>query len=126
MTRMLLLAALALALPSAAMADIGPKPTIAFNLKAGPDVRIAEGVLFECDNARCATRTPLQRLGPQGFGCKARACSGQAYGFSEYVELQLTFADGRRLTSPPIAKTDFDESFDVAIRDGRLKVTPAR
>jgi hypothetical protein len=125
MIRTLALAAIALALPAMAMADIGPKPTITLHLKAAPGVRITEGELLECEDAHCAAPTPLQRLGPQGFGCRADSCSGQAYGFSEYEQVALTLADGRHLTSAPFVKTQFNQTFDMKIRHGRLRVTPA-
>lgn len=112
-------------LPGVALADLSPKPAIDFSLRAAPEAAIAEGVLLECESAKCAKPRPMGQFGPQTFGCGSKSCSGRAYGFPAYLELSLTFADGRHLVSTPFAKSRFNEKFDVMVADGRLKVTPA-
>jgi hypothetical protein len=126
MLKSLTLAALAIAVPTAVCADIGPKPTIAFRFSDGAGVQIADGQLLECDDARCAAPKPMPQMGPQTFSCEPTSCSGRAYGFPHYLELALTLSDGRRLTSAPFAKTRFDQTFTVTVRRGALRVAPAR
>jgi hypothetical protein len=118
-------AALAALAASAAWADTGPKPTIAIAFMPDkPGVAIAHGELLECADKRCAAPHELQKLGPQRFGCQPLACSGLAYGFSDWQVLQLTLTDGRAGRSFPFARGGFDSHYTARIVGGFLKVAP--
>ncbi len=110
---------------TAAVADTGPKPTIGIAFTPDrPGVAIKAGELLECQDRRCATSHPLQRLGPQGFACQALACTGRAYGFSDWQALKLTLTDGRVLKSAPFGQAGFDSRYKARIVGGALKVAP--
>src|SRR5689334_11654405 len=112
MLRSAALGALISMMAASALADIGPKPTIAITLAPDrPHVAIRQGELLECDDRRCAAPRPLRRLGPQHFDCQALACSGLAYGFADWLVLRLTLTDGRRLRSAPFAHEGFDARY---------------
>ncbi len=110
---------------TAAWADMGPKPTIAIAFtpdKAG--VGIAHGELLQCADPKCAASHPLQRMGPQNFGCELLSCSGRAYGFATWQSLELTLTDGRKLRSAPFSGGGFNAQYKARIVGGALKVAP--
>lgn len=114
-----------LGLAGAALADIGPKPTMSFAFafdRAG--VTISKGMLYQCDNADCSDAEPLRQLGPQGFRCEAQSCSAMAYGFAHFSRLQITLSDGRTLTSNIFTGHAFNAAFRVVVSAAGLNVQP--
>ena len=110
-------------------ADLGPKPTIHFNVKGitqqptDTGLRITEGTLMLCEAADCSDAAPLQQVGPQHFGCSANACSGMAYGFSPYMRLDLTLSDGSTRKSNVFEKKAFDAQFNTIVTTKELRVS---
>jgi len=124
----LLIILLALGLPlSRARADIGPKPTVKFTFKqefSGSLVTITSGTLLQCDLPDCSDAHPLPgNMGPQHFSCEALACSGLAYGFTDYGKLEITFSDGKTRQSNIFAIKSFNSSYNVTIQENDLVVT---
>ncbi len=123
----LLVSLLAALLPlGAALADVGPKPTIAFYFQPaapGDPLTITSGVLLQCQTADCQDAAPLPGpLGPQHFSCEALACDGLSYGFSDYGQLEITFSDGSVRKSNVFAIKHFNSVYDVTINPGSLLV----
>jgi hypothetical protein len=112
--------------PGAALADIGPKPTMTFAFTLGrPGLTITSGVLLMCQNANCADAQPLKALGPQGFACDAHGCAARAYGFAPFARLKIRLSDGRTLSSNIFSSRDFDARFKVVVGPRALDVQPA-
>jgi hypothetical protein len=117
---------LGLAGAQAALADIGPKPTMAFAFSfAKKRLTVAKGSLLMCEDARCSLANPLERLGPQGLTCEARACSATAYGFARFARLEVTLSNGRTLRSNVFTSAN-DGAFRVLVGAARLVVQPQR
>jgi hypothetical protein len=106
-------------------ADTGPKPSMDFGFKqefSGPLVIITSGILYECEQFECQDAAPLRQMGPQGFSCTATNCSAMAYGFSTYHRLAITFSDGKTRQSNVFKTTQFQETYQVTIRQDDLLV----
>jgi len=118
---------MALLAPQKVSADVGPKPTMAFQVMQafpGSAVTILSGSLDQCERSDCQDATPLARLGPQGFSCEVSACHALAYGFSTYNRISIQFSDGKTRQSN-IFKTDqFQSVYKVTIRKDDLLVEP--
>jgi hypothetical protein len=113
----------ALALGDAAVADTGPKPTMAFAFSFDkPGLTIAGGVLLQCAKADCSDGQPLRQLGPQAFGCEPTACAARSYGFADFSQLQITFSDGRSLKSNVFKDGGMNARYDVRVEPADLKV----
>lgn len=109
--------------PGAVLADIGPKPSMDFNLIyeiSGPVVLI-DGRQFECEDERCLQSHPLERLGPQGFYGGQDRCSSMAYRYTPYHKLVLNFSDRTRESNVFKARS-FHARFDVSVTDTELVV----
>jgi hypothetical protein len=109
----------------AVSADVGPKPSMDFGFKqefSGPSVTITSGVMYECEQSDCQDAKPLQRLGPQGFSCADFHCSAMAYGFSPYHRIEITFSDGKTRRSNIFKTTQFQATYQVAVRQDDLLV----
>jgi hypothetical protein len=118
-------AALALTAAGSGVADIGPKPTMSFDVAFDrPGLTIASGSLLMCSEATCADAAPLKRLGPQGFDCDATSCFARAYGFAAFGRLVITLSDGRTLKSNVFARAGFDARYRAVVRAGALSVHP--
>ena len=101
-----------------AVADTGPKPTMDFEFVqgfAGDPVRIASGILYECQQTDCSDAQPLQQLGPQGFSCDPTSCHALAYGFSPYHRLEIQFSDGKTRRSNIFQTVGFSSSYKVTV-----------
>lgn len=100
-------------------ADIGPKPTIKFVFLD----EFQNVVLMLCDEADCSDAHPLERLGPQHFGCFTdKECSALAYGFAPYLQLVVTDLSGTTLKSAPFRKDAFEAHFTVTVDSGEVIV----
>lgn len=119
----------ALPLASAAGADIGPKPTMAFEFVYTddlPNLLVMDGILLECEDSACVQAKPLEELGPQSFNCYGASCHATAYGFSEYHQLRLTFSDGITRESNIFTKNAFEATYKVTVRQNDLLVEEGR
>jgi hypothetical protein len=122
---LLVLSLLAFLPARAALADIGPKPTMDFQFKqemtGEPPLTITSGILFECDQPDCSDAAPLEEAGPQRFTCEINSCRATAYGFAPYHRIELEFSDGKTRQSNVFETAGFDSKYMVTIRpDGLL------
>jgi hypothetical protein len=109
----------------AAMADIGPKPTMDFKFTqefSGDKVTITGGTLFECEKSDCSDGKPLLRAGPQNFHCEEYSCHALAYGFSMYHRLEIEFSDGKTRQSNVFKTGAFHGNYLVTVRQKDLMV----
>jgi hypothetical protein len=80
-------------------ADLGPKPKIELIFDSQndflPSSKNDESFLILCETKDCVKPRRLERMGPQHFSChyltekKIVVCDGLAYGFSEYLQLEI-------------------------------------
>jgi hypothetical protein len=120
------LASSALGCPDIANADLGPKPTASFSITVDNGAHMTRGILLMCEKEDCSDAAPLEQVGPQHFGCSGARCDALAYGFSPYLQLQLTLSDGRKLISQVFKKEAFDATFIATATGGRLYVEEQR
>jgi len=118
----LLVAAIAPRGADIAQADLGPKPNATFSITVDKGAHMMSGALLMCEKDNCSDATPLETLGPQHFFCLDWKCDALAYGFSPYLQLQLTLSDGRKLTSQIFKKEAFDASFVATVAGDQLRV----
>lgn len=113
-------------LAGAATGDLGPKPTMAFELVQGmkTKVTIVSGVLLQSSKADGSEARPLQKLGPQRFQCEPESCFAMAYGFAEYQRLELKFSDGKTRRSNVFTPGGRSSNFTVTVREQDLLVKP--
>jgi hypothetical protein len=124
-SRLAIAAAAALGGSMPALADIGPKPTMAFTFAADvPGLGIVKGELLQCAKADCSDAQPLRPLGPQHVYCNGLSCNALAYGFSPYGQLRITFSDGRTLTSNVFQPAGFNAKYRVQVSPSQLAVAP--
>ena len=110
---------------SAAMADLGPKPTMDFIFTqefSGDQVTITSGILLKCEQPDCSDGQPLEKLGPQNFSCESYSCYAMAYGFSPYHRLVIQFSDGRTRQSNVFETGAFSGNYSVTVRQDDLLV----
>jgi hypothetical protein len=118
----LTLALIALGCADIAMADVGPKPTASFSIILDNGAHVTSGILLACEKNNCSDAAPLGEFGPQRFLCSESECHALAYGFSPYLQLQLTLSDGRKLTSQVFKKQGFKATFIATATGNRLYV----
>ncbi len=114
---------LLLLLPALVYADIGPKPSMNFNLiyETQQQVSLVGGEQFECETKDCANATPLGKFGPQRLTCQQDRCHSLAYGYSPYQRLFLNFSDKNRESN--VFSTDsFNANFNVQVTENALMV----
>ena len=103
--------------------DIGPKPSMKFNLvyetQGVPE--LIDGQQMECGDAGCLDARPLERLGPQGFDCTQDECNSMAYGYSQYHRLVINFSDQQR-QSNIFKSSAYNAEFNVRVTDTGLVV----
>lgn len=103
-------------------ADVGPKPSMAVTLPDNLPADVVDGILLQCKESDCSDAKPLERLGPQNFGCSTNSCSGMAYGFSNYMQIVLRLKDSSSLVSNVFSKKAFRASFKVEYDGEKLSV----
>ena len=123
MNRCILLMFMALVHMQEVQADIGPKPTVDFLIAENSGLQLIRGELLQCGQADCSDARPLERVGPQRFGCTNEGCFGMAYGFAPYMQLRLAFENGKQLTNPVFQKKAFDARFSVIVTGETIHVT---
>lgn len=103
--------------------DIGPKPSMKFNLvyETQGIPELIDGQQIECDDAGCLDARPLEWLGPQGFDCTQDECNSIAYGYSQYHRLVINFSDQQRQSNIFKSSSYFAE-FNVRVTDTGLVV----
>ena len=118
----------ALGLLATARADVGPKPsqTFEFHVASGAPLTILEGKLLECADVQCQEAEPMREMGPQRFTCEQTSCSSMAYGYPEYMRLEITFSDGSIRRSNVFTMRYFRAQYDVAVQAEGLVVTERR
>jgi hypothetical protein len=104
--------------------DMGPKPSMEFELSfvGGPALEVIDVQLLECADPSCAEAQPLEELGPQGISCNETTCSSLAYDYQEYHQLILEFSDGSRLESNIFQNDSFETHYRVSVRSDDLLV----
>lgn len=121
---MFILAVLAVLLfQDAASADIGPKPSMEFNLiyETTQPIMLIDGQQLQCEDGNCSQPRPLEQLGPQGFYFEQDSCSSMAYSYAPYQKLVLNFSDGTR-ESNVFEAGSYNARFDVRVTDTGLVV----
>lgn len=105
-------------------ADMGPKPSAMFEIKYAiePIPDLTDYALFECKDAACEDAYLLEDLGPQHFDCTQYECSSMAYGYADYLQIELTFSDGMTRTSNIFTKKHFNAEYTVTVRAQDLLV----
>ena len=100
-----------------ASADMGPKPTAEFDFvyQTNEPLAIVEAALIECDTSACLDPRPLEELGPQNFSCELGRCTSMAYGYAEFLYLEITFSDGMTRKSNVFGKEHFDALYEVTV-----------
>ncbi|MFH1590705.1 MAG: hypothetical protein ABIC95_02145 [archaeon] len=123
MWKAFLLFAVLLLFASAVTADLGPKPSMSFNLvyETSYPVELVSGVQHECADESCADMHPLESMGPQDFSCHDSYCSSMAYGYAPYHRLELRFSDKTRW-SEVFPTGQFSADYKVRVTDERLIV----
>ncbi|NPV57012.1 MAG: hypothetical protein HPY76_10145 [Anaerolineae bacterium] len=105
-----------------ARADIGPKPSMTFTFVYEiPEVEVVSGVMLECGQSDCSDGAPLKELGPQHFTCQEGDCDALAYGFADYHQLVIEFADQTRESNIFSAEA-FAAQLDVTVYEDHLEV----
>lgn len=119
-----LISLLALSITLPVSADAGPKPSIKFaieyDIESEPAIEAA--VLYECDNPDCRNAVAMEEMGPQGIHCYEDQCDALAYGFADYLRLELTFADGVTRQSDVFTKNRFIAYYTVTVRETDLAI----
>lgn len=96
-TNFLILFSLAfLLLPLVVSADLGPKPSMEFNLiyETTEPIRLISGQQLQCKNRDCKNAQPLKEISDlQGFWCGQNSCSSSAYVYTPYQKLRIEFSD---------------------------------
>ena len=125
-------------------ADMGPKPTMGFDLiyENSTPISLVGGAQIECMDETCTDGgAVLQRNGPQVFGCDSwwsdlevdyqpfvpANCYSLAYGYAPYHKLILNFSDNKTRESNIFSTNAFNSKFEVTITDDSLivkEVTP--
>jgi hypothetical protein len=113
-----------------ARADLGPKPTEDFRIVGAGGLSLREPAsLLLCEQPDCSDAKPLGQVGPQHFSCGADSCGAQAYGFSPFQRLSLTFSDGKVSESGVFQESRALEAvYEVSLEGEGLsvrEVTPA-
>ena len=107
-------------------ADMGPKPTMTFDLvyETAEPLDVVEIELFLCEDADCTAGRLLEKeLGPQNINCpEPGLCQSMAYGYAEYHRLMITFSDGVTRESNIFEKARFDATYKVIVQDDGLLV----
>ncbi|MCP4140541.1 MAG: hypothetical protein GY755_09670 [Chloroflexi bacterium] len=124
---LLLTLALLLIPATIAHADTGPKPEMEFTFvdeNGEPStLSIESGLLFECDLADCSDAAILEELGPQRFECQEFSCYSMAYGYANYFQLEISFADGSTRKSDIFKKKEFSANYIITLKtDNSLAV----
>ena len=109
-------------------ADVGPKPTMTFNVvfETERPLEIVGGQQMQCEAADCSDARPLEKLGPQAFHCDEDSCSSMAYGYATYNQLVLTFSDGVARTSNVFSSGMMNSTYRVTVREKDLHVERVR
>lgn len=109
--------------PSFAYADLGPKPSMTFNIVLSEGIALVGGEQIECQDVDCKDSQLLGEAGPQRFFCiiKDSQCFSRAYGYAPYHKLSLQFLDKTR-QSNVFKSLAFDASFSVKISDNKLVI----
>jgi hypothetical protein len=111
---------------SAAVADIGPKPTMEFEFSfiqvATANLTAKSGVLYECEKADGSDGKPLKGFGPQRFTCESDSCFAMAYGFAPYHRLEIKFSDGKTRRSNVFKTAGLSSKYAVTVREDDLLV----
>ncbi len=103
-------------------ADLGPKPEMNFDFVYEYDPGgIISGVMLECDLEDCSDGEELMEAGPQRFECDGRDCYSMAYGYADYHQLIIEYADGTRVSN--VFKTaGFVSDYTVTVSEDGLEV----
>ncbi len=103
-----------------AQADTGPKPEMTFTFVdengEASTLSIESGLLYECALADCSDAIVLKEMGPQRFECDESSCYSMAYGYADYFQLEITFADGTTRKSNIFKKKQFSANYFVILQ----------
>lgn len=110
-------------IPSVASADLGPKPSMTFDISVPEGVSLIEGEQIECEDVECKKSQPLGEAGPQRFFCitQDKQCFSRAYGYALYHKLSLKFSDRTR-ESNVFTSRAFDASFSVKVVNEKVLI----
>ncbi|MFH1306736.1 MAG: hypothetical protein ABIH83_03745 [Candidatus Micrarchaeota archaeon] len=117
-------ALLLLLVSSFAFADIGPKPTMDFNIifNTSEEVAIADAELIECEDEECTNAHTLEEMGPQYFECNQTNCNSMSYGYSEYHKIKINFSNGTTRESNIFYRPSSGYTYPLYITDSEILV----
>lgn len=107
-----------------AYADIGPKPTMAFEFEPRHNINLSSLQLLQCEHADCKDAKPLQQVGPQHFSCSEEGCDALAYGFAEFNQLAGKNDEGKAIKSNVFKAKGMTSQYTVTIKGTKLEVKP--
>lgn len=114
---------LTVGMPTAALADKGPKPTIAISYV------ISKGVKFDYRTASLlVTDSPssvpgvMREIGPQRVERYEDHLWAMAYGFPRFFAIQIKLANGHVIRSNLFTKKAFDARYEAHISRTRITV----
>ena len=109
--------------PILVSADLGPKPTMEFNLiyETQNQITLLGGEQYQCEDKNCENIKPLGEYGPQRFTCQDNFCRSLAYGYSPYQKLVLNFSDMAR-ESQIFHTESFNGEFNVKVTNSQLLI----
>ena len=110
--------------PIAASADMGPKPTMEFNVifKTTKPVTVITGEQYVCQDKKCHDPKKLKEYGPQRFSCENNRCRSLAYGYGgAYNIIKIQFSDKTR-TSDIFRNLAFNATYDLVVDDEQIHV----
>jgi hypothetical protein len=108
--------------PCLVRADLGPKPTMKFDIiyQTSDQITLQGGEQYQCEDKKCLNIKPLGQLGPQRFTCQDNFhCRSSAYGYDPYQKLILNFSDKTRASQIFNGET-FNGTFDVQVTADKL------
>lgn len=122
---LLFLSLVLIALSPLLKADMGPKPTMTFEIiyEVSPEPEILSVTLLQCDDPDCSDAAPLEEMGPQGIRCTTNTeCDALAYGFADYSRLVLEFDNDTSYTSNVFEMSHFNSRYEVTVTEDGMAV----
>ncbi|KKQ90259.1 MAG: hypothetical protein UT11_C0010G0021 [Berkelbacteria bacterium GW2011_GWA2_38_9] len=118
-----------LLIPAVALADVGPKPGMSFNIEGFNSIKatIIGAEQIECKDVNCSDSSILAKIGPQTFNCVQEdlKCYSLAYDYSDYHKVKIKFSDGVTKESNIFQTLGFDSKYNLRVLEDRLYVYDA-
>jgi hypothetical protein len=104
--------------------DMGPKPSMNFEIdwEGSPQQEIVRSNLLVCGRADCTDAAPRPEMGPQQLRCFDEKCHIYLYSTYPHHVLEITFADGIHRRSNVFEKKGYIANYRVTVLPGSLQV----